>query len=368
MCPCLTHSRQGGPNSAGMLRANGHAQDRWDPVGAKILNCSPIRTCQARTDTCPPRLRAHARSQFDVRVDHHLSNRIQLFGRYSFVDTDLFRPGPLQGSLKGRTMTHLAPARTVAGSSCRCYLDVFTIVRSRFSSRMVARQLLYCSAKRRSRWTGRHQLKNVPNDPSIAGGLPKINIEGFDVCRPSYLSASVSDSTCWDPRATFSVHAGKHFVKFETGSLKVSTKINDLNATIGRMKLVEGDEAGIRQAFLNLKLIAESDGRDAAGLRPPDGLRVRSASVRAAREQGTGGALGKPPYPPRTMFKVQRLFDDDIVEIDVSSHQRRSEFILRLGWCKASAPGQFILRGFAALAPQDNERRSMPRARPNYSD
>jgi 2-iminobutanoate/2-iminopropanoate deaminase len=25
---------------------------------------------------------------------------------------------------------------------------------------------------------------------------------------------------------------------------------------------------------------------------------------------------GKPPYPPRTMVEVQRLFDDDIVEID----------------------------------------------------
>ena len=26
--------------------------------------------------------------------------------------------------------------------------------------------------------------------------------------------------------------------------------------------------------------------------------------------------LMKPPYPPRTMIEVQRLFDDDIVEID----------------------------------------------------
>jgi len=25
---------------------------------------------------------------------------------------------------------------------------------------------------------------------------------------------------------------------------------------------------------------------------------------------------GKPPYPPRTMVEVQRLFDDDIVEVD----------------------------------------------------
>ena len=25
---------------------------------------------------------------------------------------------------------------------------------------------------------------------------------------------------------------------------------------------------------------------------------------------------GNPPYPPRTMIEVKRLFDDDIVEID----------------------------------------------------
>ena len=25
---------------------------------------------------------------------------------------------------------------------------------------------------------------------------------------------------------------------------------------------------------------------------------------------------GNPPYPPRTMIEAQRLFDDDIVEID----------------------------------------------------
>ena len=26
--------------------------------------------------------------------------------------------------------------------------------------------------------------------------------------------------------------------------------------------------------------------------------------------------MGKPPYPLRTMIQVQRLFDDDLVEID----------------------------------------------------
>ena len=29
---------------------------------------------------------------------------------------------------------------------------------------------------------------------------------------------------------------------------------------------------------------------------------------------------GKLPYPPRSMFEVQRLFDDDIVEIESTSY------------------------------------------------
>jgi hypothetical protein len=47
---------------------------------------------------------------------------------------------------------------------------------------------------------------------------------------------------------------------------------------------------------------------------------------------------GKPPYPPRTMFEVQRLFDDDIVEIDsISTPQERSE--------RQSAFRSFIIAG-----------------------
>jgi enamine deaminase RidA (YjgF/YER057c/UK114 family) len=33
-------------------------------------------------------------------------------------------------------------------------------------------------------------------------------------------------------------------------------------------------------------------------------------------EKAQGELWGGPPYPPRTMVEVKRLFDDDIVEID----------------------------------------------------
>jgi 2-iminobutanoate/2-iminopropanoate deaminase len=81
-------------------------------------------------------------------------------------------------------------------------------------------------------------------------------------------------------------------------------------------KLVDGDEARIRQAFLNLKLIAQSEG---ATLQDCVRITVYVSDLHrfaplVSRVQAE--LWGKPPYPPRTMFEVQRLFDDDIVEID----------------------------------------------------
>jgi 2-iminobutanoate/2-iminopropanoate deaminase len=81
-------------------------------------------------------------------------------------------------------------------------------------------------------------------------------------------------------------------------------------------KLVEGDEARVRQAFLNLKLVAQSEGatlQDCVRITVyvSDLHRVAPLVSKVQRE-----LRGKPPYPPRTMLEVKRLFDDDIVEID----------------------------------------------------
>jgi 2-iminobutanoate/2-iminopropanoate deaminase len=80
--------------------------------------------------------------------------------------------------------------------------------------------------------------------------------------------------------------------------------------------LVPDPQARILRAFLNLKLIAQSEG---ASLQDCVRLTVYFSDlhrfapmVDKAQEQ----LWGKPPYPPRTMVEIQRLFDDDIVEID----------------------------------------------------
>jgi 2-iminobutanoate/2-iminopropanoate deaminase len=80
--------------------------------------------------------------------------------------------------------------------------------------------------------------------------------------------------------------------------------------------LVGGDEARIRQAFMNMKTIVEAAGgslRDAMRLvvYVTDMDRYRPL-VNKIQEEIWGG----PPYPPRTIVEVSRLNQDDIVEVE----------------------------------------------------
>src|SRR5229473_662775 len=81
-------------------------------------------------------------------------------------------------------------------------------------------------------------------------------------------------------------------------------------------KLVEGDEARIRQAFLNIRTIAQSEGatlQDCVRLTVYVGDLPRIAPL---VDKVQAELWGMSPYPPRTMFEAKRLFDNDIIEID----------------------------------------------------
>jgi len=81
-------------------------------------------------------------------------------------------------------------------------------------------------------------------------------------------------------------------------------------------KLVEGDEARVRQAFLNMKTVAESEG---ASLKDcvrivvyvTDMYRYRPIANKVQEELWGGSG-----YPPRTIVEVDRLNQDDILEVE----------------------------------------------------
>src|SRR5262245_64552104 len=80
--------------------------------------------------------------------------------------------------------------------------------------------------------------------------------------------------------------------------------------------LVDGDEARIRQGFLNMQSIASSEGatlRDCVRIvvYVTDMSRFRPLVNKVQEE-----LWGKGPYPPRTIVEVSRLNQDDIFEVE----------------------------------------------------
>jgi 2-iminobutanoate/2-iminopropanoate deaminase len=109
------------------------------------------------------------------------------------------------------------------------------------------------------------------------------------------------------PTATWSVGARAGDFVFVAGMRGIDPATN---------ALVAGEEARVRQAFLNMKLVAESEGaslRDAVRLvvYVTDMGRLRPLVNKVQAELWDGG-----PYPPRTIVEVRALAQDDIVEIE----------------------------------------------------
>jgi len=80
--------------------------------------------------------------------------------------------------------------------------------------------------------------------------------------------------------------------------------------------MVQDPAAQVRQAFINIRLIAQSEG---ASLQDCVRLTIYVSDLNRFAplvDKAQAELWGKPPYPPRTLIEVQRLFDDMIVEID----------------------------------------------------
>ncbi len=108
-----------------------------------------------------------------------------------------------------------------------------------------------------------------------------------------------------------------------TGTWCVGTRAGDFVFVAGMRgidpasnTMLEGEEARIRQAFTNMKTVAESEGASLAScvrltVYVTDMARLRPLVNRIQEEIWAGG-----PYPPRTILQVSALNQDDIFEVE----------------------------------------------------
>ena len=206
----------------------------WDPVGAAIVKLIPDPNVPGTTIFASTPVTVTRQDQFDVRIDHSFSSNVIFFGRYSFVDTNTFRPAPLPGLAEGSF-------NDAFGSNLNRSQGLAFGLTWTFSPTLIGDFRFgfargnYFTNPPNFGVNGAEAvgLKNVPNDPAIVGGVPKVNITGFDAVGRHTSTPQFQTPRSWNPRATISWNRGQHFIKFGTEFLHVQTKINDLNATIG---------------------------------------------------------------------------------------------------------------------------------------
>ena len=211
-------------------------RERWDPVGAAIVALMPDPNVPNSTIFASTPVTDTRTDQFDVRVDHQVSPTMTLFGRYSFVDTLTFRPAPLEGLAEGSFndafgSNDMRSQGLALGLTWTVSPTLVGDIRFGYS-----RGDYYTTPPNYGvDGPAAIGLKNVPSDPSIMGGVPKVNMQGFDAVGRHTSTPQFQTPRSWNPRVTFSLSRDAHFLKFGGEFLHVQTRINDLNATIGRM-------------------------------------------------------------------------------------------------------------------------------------
>lgn len=138
---------------------------------------------------------------------------------------------------------------------------------------------------------------------------------------------AMHDASAQDPSAKVSPNGVKTLspegaIK-PTGTWNLGTRAGDFVFVAGMRgidpatnKLVAGDEARVLQAFRNMERIAQSEG---ATLRDAVRLVVYVTDMYRHRpivNTVQGQLWGEGPYPPRTIIEVDRLNQDDIVEVE----------------------------------------------------
>jgi len=212
-----------------------------DPVGQRIVNVNPDPNTglagQVDNNYVNVPIEPNRTDQFDVRADHSMSSSLNLFGRYSFSDTSIFRPAPRpglsEGSFNDTFGSALWRSQGIAAGATKVWSPAL-VSDTRFG---FARGNFFqtppnfgsgCPEK----LVG---LKGAPTDESVCGGIPVTNLPGGNLRRIGRTTSVPQFQTPRSVDIRHSVNAlrGAHAIKFGGELLHVQTGIRDVSALLG---------------------------------------------------------------------------------------------------------------------------------------
>ncbi len=216
-------------------------QNRWSPVAARILaypqfpvpNAGPlITTPGAYINTVTNSVQS---DKFDVRIDHYISAKSRLFGRYSFSDSSSFRPAPFNGYAEGSNNDQFGNTLTrgqsaVVGNTLT--LNPTTILDLRIGyTRLGAGVFPPKFGSPTS--TALLGIPNLPQGPKINAGWPKFSISGLSAFGSTTSQPQYQIPNTYLASGVLSLQRGAHSIRAGTDITYIQTAILDVSAVRG---------------------------------------------------------------------------------------------------------------------------------------
>ena len=216
-----------------------------DPVGKRIVDVNPDPNTGAPGQIDNNFVRApitrNRTDQFDARADHHFSTAFNIFGRYSFSDTNLFTPAPKPGLAEAATNDTFGSALWRSQAVAVGATWVISTTKVSDTRVGIARGNFFqtppnfgsgCPEKLIG-------LKGAPTDESICGGIPVMDLPGTNARRIGRTTSVPQFQTprSYDFRESISWIRGAHALKFGGELLHVQTGIRDVSALLGQFTL-----------------------------------------------------------------------------------------------------------------------------------
>ena len=212
--PNSTKSLGGGVYSRTAFAGNIIPTSRFDPAAAKLLALFPNPTTSAAFNNyVVSPVEPVWTNRFDFRHDFQLTDKDNLFARYSYFTNDYSYPGPFAPPLVGSTTFQNSVKDTVGNGAGLGETHVFgprVVNEFRAGYNRIADNL---KPFVQDYIADQYALGGIPRQPGVAG-LPSISISGFTtIGEATFLpNSKISETATLQDTATYLL--GKHTLKF----------------------------------------------------------------------------------------------------------------------------------------------------------
>ncbi len=245
-----------------------------DPVGKKIIDVSPDantgRPGQVDNNFVHVPIERNRTDQFDVRYDQSFTEKVTFFSRYSFSDTNIFKPAPRPGLAEGSFNDTFGSAlwrsqQIAAGATWVHSPTLVSELRFGYTRGNFFQTPPNFGSPCPGELIG---LRGAPDDKSICGGIPVINFPGGNLRRigrttsvPQFQtprSWNIRDSVAW-VKSNHALKFGGEIIHAQTGIRDVSSLLGNFNFT-GRFTGQNGEwQGGIADLLLGFPTRYQQD-------------------------------------------------------------------------------------------------------------